>query len=340
MATWIRECAGSLGGVLREFPEGCHLPLREWINETLDFLVRNFGSAFDSISDLMLLVLVQLERSLIAVPWWVVAAVICLIAWRAANSSLLALGLAAGLLFIGMMGLWEEAMRTLAVLFIAVAISVAVGIPLGILMATTRWVQSVVTPILDAMQTVPSFCYLIPFIFFFGLGNVAATFAIFMFAVPPVVRLTDLGIRLVDRSVVEAADSFGATGRQVLWGVRVPLAMPNIMAGVNQTILLALSMVVISSMIGARGLGRQVLRGLQNADVGMGLEAGLSILVLAIIFSRITRAFGVRLDPNQTLAARKKAAPEAEGDGGGEADGGDDADGGGDAGGAGGGGNE
>lgn len=300
MGDWLRECVGSLGRVLTEFPEGCQIPIREWTNEVLRFLVRNFGTVFDSISDVMLLVLRQVELSLLALPWWLVALAICLIAWRAANSALLALGLAAALIFIGMMNLWDEAMRTLAMLFISVALSVVIGIPLGILMATSRWVRSVANPILDAMQTLPSFVYLIPFIYFFGLGNVGAVFAILVFAVPPVVRLTNLGIRLVDRSVVEAAEAFGATGRQILWGVRVPLAMPNIMGGVNQTIMLALSMVVITSMIGARGLGRQVLRGVQNADVGMGLEAGLSILVLAIVFDRITRAFGARLDPTQT----------------------------------------
>ncbi len=301
MGDWLRECAGSLGRVLTEFPEGCQIPIREWTNEVLRFLVRNFGTVFDSISDVMLLVLRQVELSLLALPWWLVAAAICLIAWRAANSALLALGLAAALVFIGMMNLWDEAMRTLSMLFISVALSVVIGIPLGILMATSRWVRSVANPILDAMQTLPSFVYLIPFIYFFGLGNVGAVFAILVFAVPPVVRLTNLGIRLVDRSVVEAAEAFGATGRQILWGVRVPLAMPNIMGGVNQTIMLALSMVVITSMIGARGLGRQVLRGVQNADVGMGLEAGLSILVLAIVFDRITRAFGARLDPTTAV---------------------------------------
>ena len=301
MGDWLRECVGSLGRVLTEFPEGCQIPIREWTNEVLSFLVQNFGTVFDSIRDVMLLVLRQVELSLLAVPWWLVAAAICLIAWRAANSALLALGLAAALIFIGMMNLWDEAMRTLAMLFISVALSVVIGIPLGILMATSRWVRSVANPILDAMQTLPSFVYLIPFIYFFGLGNVGAVFAILVFAVPPVVRLTNLGIRLVDRSVVEAAEAFGATGRQILWGVRVPLAMPNIMGGVNQTIMLALSMVVITSMIGARGLGRQVLRGVQNADVGMGLEAGLSILVLAIVFDRITRAFGARLDPTTAV---------------------------------------
>ncbi len=301
MKNWFGECTNNLAGIFSAFPEGCQIPLREWTNDGLKFLVRNFGHIFDSLSDVMLLVLRQVELSLLAVPWWSVIVVITVISWLASRSRLLAVGLGAALIFIGMVDLWEEPMRTLSMLLMATGLTMIMGIPVGILMATNRWVRSLVNPVLDAMQTVPSFVYLVPFIYFFGLGNVAATFAIFVFAVPPIIRLTNLGIRLVDNSVVEAANAFGATGRQILWGVRMPLAMPNIMAGVNQTIMLALSMVVITSMIGARGLGRQVLRGLQNADVGMSLEAGLAILVLAIIFDRITAAFGVRLDPTQTI---------------------------------------
>ena len=301
MQNWFGECTSNLSGIFSAFPEGCQIPLREWTNDGLKFLVRNFGHIFDSLSDVMLLVLRQVELSLLAVPWWSVIVVITVISWLASRSRLLAVGLGAALIFIGMVDLWEEPMRTLSMLLMATGLTMIMGIPVGILMATNRWVRSLVNPVLDAMQTVPSFVYLVPFIYFFGLGNVAATFAIFVFAVPPIIRLTNLGIRLVDNSVVEAANAFGATGRQILWGVRMPLAMPNIMAGVNQTIMLALSMVVITSMIGARGLGRQVLRGLQNADVGMSLEAGLAILVLAIIFDRITAAFGVRLDPTQTI---------------------------------------
>ena len=303
MNTWLQECAGSFNRILTAFPEGCQIPLREWTNDALKFLVRNFGSAFDTLNSLVLVLLRQVETSLVWLPWWLVIAIICVVAWSASRNRTLVLALAAALVFIGMMDLWEETMRTLAILFIATSITVAVGVPVGILMATTRWVRAVISPLLDAMQTVPPFVYLIPFIFFFGLGNVAAIFAIFVYAVPPIVRLTDLGIRLVDSATVEAADAFGATGRQILWGVRIPLAMPNIMAGVNQTIMMALAMVVIASMIGARGLGQQVLRGLNNADVGMGLEAGLAILALAIIFDRITAAFGVRLDPTKTARA-------------------------------------
>ena len=303
MENWLRECIGSIDQILTTFPEGCEIPLREWTNATLKFLVRNFGNTFDSLRDVMLLVLRQVELSLLWLPWWLVIAAICAVAWQASHNRTLTLGLGGALIFIGMLGLWDDTMRTLAMLFIATGLTVVVGIPVGILMGTTRFVRTLINPLLDAMQTVPPFVYLIPFIFFFGLGNVAAIFAIFVYAVPPIVRLTDLGIRLVDRDTVEAADAFGATGGQILWGVRMPLAMPNIMAGVNQTIMMALAMVVIASMIGARGLGRQVLRGLNNADVGMGLEAGLAIVVLAIIFDRITAAFGVRLDPTQAAKA-------------------------------------
>ena len=303
MNTWLQQCVGSFGRVLTTFPEGCQVPLREWTNDALKFLVRNFGTAFDSMNDVMLVVLRQVELSLLGLPWWLIIVAICVVAWSASRNRILVIALVGTLIFIGMMDLWEETMRTLAILFIATGLTVVIGIPVGILMGTTRWVRSVMNPILDAMQTVPPFVYLIPFIFFFGLGNVAAIFAIFVYAVPPIVRLTDLGIRLVDSATVEAADAFGATGRQILWGVRIPLAMPNIMAGVNQTIMMALAMVVIASMIGARGLGQQVLRGLNNADVGMGLEAGLAILALAIIFDRITAAFGVRLDPTKTARA-------------------------------------
>ncbi len=303
MQNWLRECAGSLAGIFSAFPEGCQIPLREWTNDGLRFLVRNFGHTFDSLSRAMLLALRQVELSLLSVPWWIVVIAICLVAWQASRSRLLAVGFGAALIAIGMMDLWEETMRTLSMLFMATALTVIVGVPTGIVMATIRWVRSLISPLLDAMQAVPSFVYLIPFIYFFGLGNVAATFAIFTFAAPPIIRLTNFGIRTVDPAAVEAASAFGATGSQVLWGVRMPLAMPAIMAGVKETIMLALSMVVISSMIGARGLGRQVLRGLQNADVGMGLEAGLAILALAIIFDRISAAFGLRLDPTRTVKA-------------------------------------
>lgn len=303
MGDWLRECTASFDQIITTFPEGCQVPLREWTNSALRFLLAKFGPVVDAVADQMLLVLRQVERSLLALPWWLIIAVIGLVVWHAARHRWLTIGLVASLIFIGMMDLWDDTMRSLAIMLIAITITVASGIPVGILMATSRWMRAVISPILDGMQTMPPFVYLIPVIFFFGLGNVAAIFAIFIYAVPPMIRLTNLGIRLVDESTIEAADAFGATGRQILWGIRIPLAMPTIMAGVNQAIMMALAMVVIASMIGARGLGAQVLRGVNNGDVGMGLEAGIAIVALAVILDRITAAYGARLDPTQTARA-------------------------------------
>ncbi len=300
LGTWFRECAGSLGAILRTFPEGCQIPLREWTNDALWFLLSEFGAFFDAVSDQLLLVLRYVELSLLWLPWWLTVAVIALVSWHASRHGLMTLGLVASLVIIGMMDLWDDTMRTLALMLVAISITVVTGIPVGILMATNRWVRAVTGPILDAMQTLPPFVYLIPVVFFLGLGNVSAIFAICVYAVPPIVRLTNLGIRLVDRSTIEAADAFGATHRQILWGIRMPLAMPNIMAGVNQSIMMALAMAVISSMIGARGLGANVLRGVNNGDVGFGLESGLAVLALAVILDRVTRAYGARLDPTMT----------------------------------------
>ena len=303
MGDWFRECTASFDQIITTFPEGCQVPLREWTNGALGFLLAKFGPLVDVVADQMLLVLRQVERSLLALPWWLTIAVIGLVVWHAARHRWLTIGLVSSLVFIGMMDLWDDTMRSLAIMLIAITITIGAGIPVGILMATSRWVRAVISPILDGMQTMPPFVYLIPVIFFFGLGNVAAIFAIFIYAVPPMIRLTNLGVRLVDESTIEAADAFGATGRQILWGIRIPLAMPTIMAGVNQAIMMALAMVVIASMIGARGLGAQVLRGVNNGDVGMGLEAGVAIVALAVILDRITAAYGARLDPTQTAKA-------------------------------------
>ncbi len=303
MGNWFRECTGSFDRIVFRFPEGCQIPVREWTNGALDFLLAWLGPFLDAVSNRMLLVLRYVEQSLLWLPWWLVIGLIGVVVWHAARHRLLTGGVVLLLIFIGMMELWDDTMRSLAIMLIAITITVCAGIPVGILMATSRWVRGVISPILDVMQTMPSFVYLIPVIFFFGLGNVAAIFAIFIYAVPPMIRLTNLGIRLVDQSTVEAADAFGATGRQILWGIRIPLAMPTIMAGVNQAIMMALAMVVIASMIGARGLGAQVLRGVNNGDVGMGLEAGIAIVVLAVILDRVTAAYGSRLDPNQGAEA-------------------------------------
>jgi glycine betaine/proline transport system permease protein len=193
---------------------------------------------------------------------------------------------------VGLLGLWSLMLQTLTLMLISSLISLAIGLPLGVAVAKARWVRLVVMPSLDIMQTMPSFVYLIPALMLFGLGKVPAILATIIYAVAPMIRLTALGIDSVDPEIKEAATAFGVTPWQMLFGVELPLARPSIMAGVNQTIMLALSMVVVASMIGARGLGEQVLNGIQTLDVGQGLEAGIGIVILAVVLDRITQGFG------------------------------------------------
>jgi glycine betaine/proline transport system permease protein len=197
-----------------------------------------------------------------------------------------------GLLLLGFMGLWESAMETLALMFIAVVISVTLAIPIGIVAARNNTVDSLVRPVLDGMQTMPSFVYLVPAILFFSLGNVPAVMATVLYAVPPSIRLTNLGIRQVSPEVVEAARAFGSTSLQLLFKVQIPLALPTIMAGVNQTVMMALAMVVVASLVGAGGLGEDVLKAIGRLEVGNGVVAGLGIVILAIIIDRISQAVG------------------------------------------------
>ena len=279
------------------FPEGWRIPLRKWTNTFVDWLVASYGDFFRSITDSLLYVLVQVERFLNWLPWWSVVLLVGLLVWHASGKRVAPAIVLAGLLaLVGTFDLWPQMVTTLAIMIVATTATVAIGIPIGIAMARSDRLKRVLQPLLDGMQTMPSFVYLVPVVMFFGLGNVAAIFATFVYAVPPVIRLTDLGLRLVDEEVVEAADSFGASERQLLWWVRIPLAVPTIMAGINQTIMMALAMVVVASMIGARGLGQEVLRSLQRGDVGLGLEAGLAIVILAIVMDRVTAGYGRRMD--------------------------------------------
>ncbi len=280
------------------FPSGWRVPLREWANAFVDRLVDDHSAAFQAWSDRVLYLLGVVERGLLAVPWWLVALVVALLVWHATRRPLAGALTAAGLVVVGAFGLWPETVTTLALMALATALCVLVGVPLGVLMSRSAAVKAVLRPVLDLMQTLPSFVYLVPVVMFFGLGNVSALFATFVYAVPPLIRLTDLGLRSVDRSLVEAAQTAGATEGQVLRYVRLPLALPTLAAGVNQTIMLALSMVVLTSMIGARGLGQVVLRGLQRGDVGLGLEAGLAIVLLAVVMDRVTAGYARRWDPD------------------------------------------
>ncbi|MDP6572255.1 MAG: proline/glycine betaine ABC transporter permease [Rhodospirillales bacterium] len=274
------------------FPEDLRWPIAGSINRAVEWLVANHGDAFEAAAGGVLFVLVHLEQFLRGLPWWLVVLAVAAAAYHASRRAALSLGLAAAMVLIGVLGLWDMAMQTVALMVVATVLAVAIGLPLGIALSGSRRARALALPVLDAMQTLPSFVYLVPALMLFGLGKVPAIFATVIYAMPPVIRLTDLGIRLVDAEVVEAADAFGASRTQRLFGVQLPLALPTIMAGVNQTTMMALSMVVIASMIGARGLGEQVLLGIQRLDVGAGTEAGIAIVALAIVLDRITQSYG------------------------------------------------
>ncbi len=274
-----------------DFPELVVIPLGDWINAAVEWLTINLAAFFNVITIVIREPLVQIEHFLWWIPWWAMIIILAGVAWRVAGYKIALVSLF-GMVFIGVMGLWDHTMTTLAIIITAVVVSVLIGIPLGILAAKNDRFESIMRPILDGMQTMPSFVYLIPAVFFFGLGKVPAVVATVIYAVPPCIRLTNLGIRQVPREIVEAGKAFGSTGMQLLLKIQLPLARPSIMAGVNQTIMMALAMVVIASMIGASGLGLEVLRGIERLDVGRGFLAGVGIVILAIMIDRIGQSFG------------------------------------------------
>lgn len=274
------------------FPDALHISIRGPINEFVQNLVVNYGFVFKAISQTILHAILFFEWILRGLPWWAVLIAFMALAWFASRKVSLVAMVGILLMVVGALGLWDLTMQTLALMLISTVISVAIGVPLGIWLAKSSIMRRITLPVLDVMQTMPSFVYLIPAIMLFGLGKVPAVLATIIYAVPPLIRLTDLGIRQVDSEVVEAATAFGGSPRQILFGVELPLATPTIMAGLNQTIMMALSMVVVASMIGARGLGEQVLNGIQTLDVGKGLEAGIGIVILAIVLDRITQSLG------------------------------------------------
>lgn len=282
---------------LTEFPKLSRETLVE-IRKSLDTAYRSFsreyGENIEAFFDPLLQFLIWFEKLLLAAPWWLVIFVIASICHMAARSWKLTISVALALFGIGLFGMWEDTMSTLSIITVSTLLSILIGIPIGILMARSDRVQSVFTPILDVMQTMPAFVYLIPVVMLLGIGKIPGMIAVIIYAIPPVIRLTNLGIRLVDKEVLEAADAFGTTPTQKLFQVQLPLAMPNIMAGVNQTIMMALAMVVIASMIGVAGLGQQVLRSINNQFFALGLFNGVAIVVLAIIFDRVSQAYAKR----------------------------------------------
>ncbi len=268
--------------------------LRFAIDDGFSWIVANYGDAFERLLMPLLKLLSGMEAFLQWLPWYVTIAVIAALTWSAARSVKATAGAVVMLLLIGSLGLWNDAMATIALMLAATVVAVVVGIPLGILMARSDRLRAIALPLLDIMQTLPIFVYLIPFVMLFGPGKIPAILATVFFAIPPVIRLTDLGIRQVDGEVVEAIVAFGATPGQKLVKVQIPLALPTIMAGINQTTMMALSMVVIASMIGAGGLGYQVLQGIQRLEVSRGLLSGIAIVFLAVIFDRIAQSYGRR----------------------------------------------
>ncbi|MDD8023655.1 MAG: proline/glycine betaine ABC transporter permease [Paracoccaceae bacterium] len=269
--------------------------LRQAIDGTFRNFTRAYGEGIEAFFDPLLRFMIWFERLLIHAPWPIVIAVLAGLAWLGSRSWKITLGTVAAFLAIGWLGMWENTMSTLAIISVATFLCIAIGIPIGILMARHDRAQALITPALDVMQTIPSFVYLIPVVMLLGIGKVPGLLAVCIYALPPIVRLTNLGIRLVDAEVLEAATAFGASRREKLWGVQIPLALPNIFAGVNQTIMMALSMVVIASMIGVQGLGVPVLRAISNQYLALGLMNGLAIVALAIIFDRVSQTYGKRL---------------------------------------------
>lgn len=268
-----------------------YLPVGKWVNDGISFLLDNNAKAFDVIGDGINVLARLIESGLQALPAWLliglfVTVSFCRLSWK------FALFTAASLSFIVVIGFWDHTVMTLALITTATMVSLSIGIPLGIWCAKDNRVNALVRPVLDFMQTMPAFVYLIPAAMLFGLGRVPGILATVIFAMPPAVRLTNLGIRQVSKEQVEAGYAFGSSEWQLLFKVQLPIALPSVMTGVNQTIMMALSMVIIASMVGAGGLGNDVLTSIQRLDIGLGFESGISVVLLAIILDRITESFG------------------------------------------------
>lgn len=277
-----------------EFPQNINIPLGHWVDAAMDWVMANFIGFFDAVGYIILQFMIWIEKFFLWLPWPVLVIGTALLAWRVMKSWWMGVLMGGMIFLIGTFGQWDMAMMTLSLVVAAVIISLAIGIPLGIAMASSDAFEKAIKPLLDGMQTMPSFVYLIPALMLFGLGKVPALFATIIYAVPPVIRLTNVGIREVSEEVIEAAHAFGSNYWQILFKVQLPLAQPTIMVGINQTTMMALAMVVIASMIGAKGLGLEVLLAINRIEIGRGFESGLCIVFLAIVIDRITFAMSER----------------------------------------------
>lgn len=267
------------------------LPVQGWINDSLHWVVENFRPFFQAVRAPIDATLNGVTDMLLAVPWPVLIGLLALLAWQFAGRALAA-GAVVSLALVVLLGIWPDAMVTLALVLTSLLFCVVIGLPLGIALASSDRAQRWTRPLLDAMQTTPAFVYLVPVVMLFGIGNVPGVIVTIVFALPPLVRLTNLGLRQVRPDLIEASRAYGASPLQLLWKVQLPLAMPSIMAGINQSLMLSLSMVVIASMIAVGGLGQMVLRGIGRLDMGLATVGGLGIVLLAIVLDRITQAMG------------------------------------------------
>ena len=284
---WIETFPAMGSDTLRE--------LKKAIDGGFRSFTREYGEFWERVFDPLRNFLVGAEDLLLATPWPIVILVVLGVAWLATRNWRIVAGTAVTLLLIGWFGMWEDTMRTVSMILVATLVALVIGLPIGILMSRHDTVQRFVAPVLDVMQTMPSFVYLIPVVMLLGIGKVPGLIAVVIYAIPPVIRFTNLGIRLVAADMLEAADAFGSSALQKLWKVQLPLALPTIMGGINQTIMLALSMVVIASMIGVQGLGQPVLKAISNQYFTLGVFNGMAIVGIAIVFDRISQAYGKRL---------------------------------------------
>jgi glycine betaine/proline transport system permease protein len=269
--------------------------LKKSIDEGFRGFTRAYGDSIENFFQPLQYFLIQSERFMTNTPWPIILLLVALIAWFATRSWRIVISSVVTLLVIGYFDMWDDTMKTISMILVCTILSIVLGIPIGIAMSRSDRLQSWINPILDIMQTMPSFVYLIPVVMLLGIGKVPGLIAVVIYAIPPMIRLTNLGIRQVDRDVLEAADAFGSSSWQKLKNVQMPLALPTIMAGINQTIMMALAMVVIASMIGVQGLGQPVLKAIANQYFTLGVFNGLAIVGIAIIFDRISQAYGKRL---------------------------------------------
>ena len=275
--------------------KSCLRDVKKATDESFKSFSREYGELMETIFDPLLYFLIWFEKLLNNTPWPIIVLIVGGLAYLGSRSWKLSAGAMISFLLIGYLGMWKNTMSTVALISVATLLCIVLGIPLGVWMSRSERVQRIITPILDIMQTIPIFVYLLPVVMLLGIGKVPGLIAVCVYAMPPIIRLTNLGLRLVDKDILEAADSFGSNYRQRLFNVQFPLALPNIFAGVNQTIMMALAMVVIASMIGVKGLGMPVLQSIQNQYLALGLMNGLAIVALAIIFDRVSQQYGKRL---------------------------------------------